>query len=333
MQAWITHTGKLNPTQPVPPTKQGTITRTYEGHTGRVNALAWSADSRSIASASDDRTVQVWKSGSGQMLALYDGHSHSRKRWQTNHVNTVVWSPVRDMLASSGDDGVIRIWRAEPEPHTLLTYDKHKGKVESIGWSPDGKLLASVSQDTLHLWNPDTGKTLARFDGYSGTIYCLDWSPDNTQLVLGHENGSLEIVNVVAQNTMLERQKVYTGHRGKITNVRWSPDGTRIASTGTGEGIQIWEAASNRCLLEYTRNHSPVHALDWSPDSHAIVSAGGDGRIQIWNVQNKQHIYTHPSYNTMVRAIAWSPDGLYIAFGAHSKVHVWWVGSSTGVVR
>src|SRR5207253_4425410 len=66
----------------LPPTQRasvspplGTLLLTYRGHAESVYAMAWSPDSTCIASASSDRTVQVWDAATGKNLLTYHGHS------------------------------------------------------------------------------------------------------------------------------------------------------------------------------------------------------------------------------------------------------------------
>ncbi len=76
----------------------------YDGHTNAVNGLAWSPDSRRIATASADRTVHVWDiDNSGQTPFIYREH--------TAAVNVVAWSPDGTRIASGGDDHTVHIWR------------------------------------------------------------------------------------------------------------------------------------------------------------------------------------------------------------------------------
>ena len=77
---------------------------TYSGHTHMVSALAWSPDGKRIASASRDKTVQVWDAQTGQHLFTYRGHS--------DDVNTVAWSPDGKYLASGGRDNTVQVWSA-----------------------------------------------------------------------------------------------------------------------------------------------------------------------------------------------------------------------------
>jgi WD40 repeat protein len=76
----------------------------YQGHSSTVNALAWSFDSKRIASASNDKTVQVWNSADGSNAYIYRGH--------TNIVETVGWSPNDAELASGSWDGTVQVWDA-----------------------------------------------------------------------------------------------------------------------------------------------------------------------------------------------------------------------------
>ena len=72
---------------------------------GLITAIAWSPDSRRIASGSLDRTVQVWDAVNGEHAYIYRGHSDA--------VTTVAWSPDGKYIASGSDDKTVQVWGAE----------------------------------------------------------------------------------------------------------------------------------------------------------------------------------------------------------------------------
>ena len=75
----------------------------YRGHANWINAVAWSPDSKHIASGSDDKTVQVWQMEGATIQyqgEICRGHSH----W----VVALAWSPNGEYIASGGNDLTIR---------------------------------------------------------------------------------------------------------------------------------------------------------------------------------------------------------------------------------
>jgi WD40 repeat protein len=73
----------------------------------------------------------------------------------------------------------------------LIELSGHSEVITQVVWSPDGKLLASASDDcTVRIWDPASRKPkkVLRIDTRA---QCLGWSPDSNNLVCGTNDGSL----------------------------------------------------------------------------------------------------------------------------------------------
>lgn len=79
------------------------LVRTCNGHTGSINALAFSPDGQTLASASHDETVVLWDMKTGEKLLSLEGHSGS--------VLSVTFSPDGQTVVTGGQDQTIKIWQ------------------------------------------------------------------------------------------------------------------------------------------------------------------------------------------------------------------------------
>lgn len=125
----------VGPTFPITGTI-GTVILKYQGHTATVWQAVWSHDGRSIASASEDKTVQVWDAVTGKQITVYRKH--------TEDVGAVAWSPDDKRIVSGSSDKTAQVWEVATGK-TLVTYRGHPDGVYSVAWSPDGKRIAFVS--------------------------------------------------------------------------------------------------------------------------------------------------------------------------------------------
>ncbi|HEY7124608.1 MAG TPA: WD40 repeat domain-containing protein [Ktedonobacterales bacterium] len=157
----------------------GKLLLTYGKHSNQIKSLAWSPDSKLIASASSDQTVQVWEAATGKTRLTYRGHKEI--------VDTVAWSPDGKYLASGGGDNTVQVWEAATGT-LLYTYQGHTSEVMSVAWSPDSKRIVSASYGVtedhpIQVWDALTGHHALDYQGLtSGAPVFVAWAPDGARI-------------------------------------------------------------------------------------------------------------------------------------------------------
>ena len=120
------------------------------GHESRVNSVTFNPDGTYLASGSDDTTIRIWDTNTGEIFKILRGHE--------TYISSIAYSPDGTLLASAGYDTTIRLWNTKTG-ETLTTLLGHEHALWSVTFSSHGIQRNSVTQNQpMRLWDTITGE-------------------------------------------------------------------------------------------------------------------------------------------------------------------------------
>jgi WD40 repeat protein len=199
----------------------------------------------------------------------------------------------------------------------------HKDRVWGVAFSPDGKMLASSSEDqTIILWDVTTRQPIGQpLTGHNDFVWSISFSPDGKTLASVSDK-TIIIWDVTTHQPI---GQPLTGHNSLVWSVAFSPDGKTLASTDDNS-IILWDVTTQQPIGQPLTGHNDsVWSLAFSPDGKTLASASGDKTIILWDVTTQQPIgQPLTGHNGPVMSVAFSPDGKMLASGGKDKTIILW---------
>jgi WD40 repeat protein len=289
------------------------------GHSSATHAVAFSPDSKTLASGGD--SIQLWDIASGKRLTtLADTISADWLAFSKDGKTVISWAKYK---------ATVDVWNVATRKHALLTTN-HAHGISRLSASADGKYLATCGDrgdETVRLWEVATGKHL--FTGRRGPgnewkwPHSLAFGPDNSTLAAAFADGRIQLWEVPSGRLV----RTIPPREWGVKCLAFSPDGRLLVSgyVLAKEGIRVWETATGKAVASVSippDSHEPDE-LAFSPDGKVLASIRGAG-IELRDVTTWQQVAGFSSGSrTALYSLKFSPDGKWLAAATVRGAQLW----------
>ncbi|KAK1926929.1 putative general transcriptional repressor [Papiliotrema laurentii] len=267
-----------------------------------IRSICFSPDGKFLATGAEDRQIRIWDIKAKRIRHLLQGHMQE--------IYSLDFSRDGRFLVSGSGDKSARIWDIEKgvcvfdlriEDFLHNDHGPIDAGITSVALSPDGKLVAAGSLDTMvRVWNVQTGQQVERLKGHKDSVYSVAFSPDGKCLVSGSLDRTLRVWDLTGTKKVVEGliappkdgdkgygvcQSTLNGHKDYVLSVAISPDGQWVVSGSKDRSIQFWNIATGQAQFMLQGHKNSVISIDLARVGPHLASGSGDCMARIWKYE------------------------------------------------
>jgi WD40 repeat protein len=256
-------------------------------------------------------------------LLVYHGHVAGPAVWSSD-------SQYVSFIADSTPGGeTVLVWNratGQVTKHMLHSLQANPQQNQTF-FSPDGKHLAFIdlnmsNREEVQVWDIIAWRSILTtyLSSPTGRFNIL-WFPDSTRLVIPHEDGTIQVWNVVTGRELATCHVPPVDYQPSPSIL--SPDGQRVLIDGSPGHIYVLDLAT--CKYSIFAFTDTTNSDFWSPqgDRIATTSYADANLVQVWDANTWRNLATfHLSASVSDSGVVWTPDGTRLVTSGDTEVNV-----------
>ena len=250
-----------------------------KGHTDIVLCLSTStANPDLMLSGSKDNKIRLWLFNGSSMSCVGVGHSH------TASVGSVAFHNATSCFFSASQDTCLKLWETptNPESDTILTCTStevaHHKDINCVSVSPNGKIIATASQDkTAKLWT-EALTLVGTLKGHKRGVWSVAFSPVDQVVITSSADCTVKLWSV----SDLHCLKTLEGHESSVLQVAFISNGMQIVSAGADGLLKLFSVKTSECVGTFETHEGRIWAMAVHKDETEIVTGGSDSLLVKW---------------------------------------------------
>jgi len=289
-----------------------------------------------IVSGSDDETVRVWDSQSGDEHAVLHGHA--------GPVNALACEPKGKWITSGGNDGTVRIWNTAHQSWNQGRVVEHKARVGCIAVDENTDIIATGSDDhTIKLWNRDGGRYRDTLRGHLGPITSL-LALDNKCLVSGSEDRTLKVWNTSTGDLrhtlgspfdfsgiaarIPTSLKTSSGHKNALTCL--AHVGNNLVASGSKDStVRLWDIDAGTEICEFTGARGIIEHIEVSKSLGLLIAVGSAREIAVWQLSDAAAPQLLKGHTSRISCAALAKEQFLVTGSLDKTVRLWNLSAGT----
>jgi WD40 repeat protein len=278
------------------------------------SSVAFTPDGNQLLTRGLSAEVRLWDVATGKEVRVFTGGE------KLVGVSAATLSPDgKQLLIASVYTPVIKALDIATSKELRTFRGNDFSRVSSIAFSPDGKLVLSVTggQSSACLWNFTTEKVLRRF---AGDCRHSAFAPDGTKIVLaGDKTVQLWDLSTGKKLRPLQGNNVFS-----LTGVAFSPDGKQVLAGDYDHTARLWDVATGKQLRTFKGHSGAVNSVAFSPDGKRVLTGSDDRTARLFDVASGSEVRRFEGRFHWARSLAFSRDGKqFLAGGDDQTARLW----------
>lgn len=312
--------------------------RTLKGHFGKITALHWGGDSRSLVSASQDGNLLFWNAVTSNKLKSIT--------LKSSYVMSVGMEQSKgNMIACGGLDNLCTIYNMSAgssngnftEPTTAAhEMASHDGFLSCCRFIDEQNIITSSGDSSCIRWDIPTGRVLETFREHEETAMFLSLKPNDPNIFAScsvDRTAKVWDVRTPQKSTM-----TFTGHLGDLNSIDFMPcDGNTFATCSNDGTARVWDMRSYQEVARFGTLVEPdpfdpnpgYTGIAFSRSGRLLFASHCDASVLTYDIlsagKTDAPAFTfNDAHENYVSCLGVSPDGAALCTGSWDcNLKVW----------